>query len=252
MSELVLFHQFLKPAIVTLGAIGLHIIPNGENFKISFGFRYLFLLTITVLFILSEMKAALILYHSSESGDLFEIVFASISFSYRSVGSIKSLLFLSSRSTVTEVLSRYQEIFPKSRDQQKYFHVEKYFDFTSKFLRIFSIIPLLLGAFVVLICTTTLISGFYTTGKLVLFFEAWYPFDSSDPKYFLFCYIQQCITTLFTLATIFGFEFMMVAFIMLMKMNFNRLCEDFDESPKYINYQIERHIYLTKFVFIFL
>lgn len=249
MSQIIEVNKFHEFAFYAMKLIGINIIENGENCEFTFGIHYILFAMSNFLYGCCEVIRIVDRLMPFEDNHLFPVVFASLTSSFRFVATFKSILILSKKDKVIEALARFKKIFPHTIEDQRLFQVEKNYAFTRKILIAYSFVPFSLGIFAYFTCIVVAIVNLNSEGKSPLFFDAWYPVDSSDPKFFLFCFAHQVVSNLFSLASFFGIDYLLISFIMLSKMNFNRLGENFESTPEDICETIRYHIYITKFVF---
>lgn len=214
------FSDFIKFPLKCLKVIG--IISAGEGETGLLKRKLLALINRVVLINLSINLILMMIYVLLNISDLSLINGPASTTGYIGLAIVKSISISSNKKEFKDLIETLNDLFPKSKDEQKAFGVVNY-RIGYRRIENFSIY---LHFSVGVLFTVGPIVKFLVSGIWInkLPFENWFPFDEYDPRCYNFILLLEIFCSITTLAVLFGADMCLISFVTLISMKFDVLC----------------------------
>lgn len=142
-------------------------------------------------------------------------------YGFLGVSIVKSISISIRKEEFSDLMKTLNDLFPKSRDEQKYFFAQNYLNSYKLMERIFSTIFITVSSSIIVTLIIKLIFLGVWNDKLP--HENWYPFDVYDPKFYTFVFIWIIYLTFINLTSVLGTDLILYSFITMITMQFDIL-----------------------------
>lgn len=220
MNTVIEFSEFVAFPLQCFRVYGLN--PQGA----SDGGKWKRLRQVYHFFALANMSvsiALMVIYVCKHIDNLALVAQNAPPYGYTALAVLKSIAIYLHNIEFSDLLKTLNDLFPKTKDEQKAFKVRSYFNGYKRMERVFAFMlsVVCIGFIVVPIVKLILTRG--RDNKLPI--ETWYPFDEYDPRFYSLVLIWLSLSSIIGNAALIGTDLILIAFIILICMQFNILSE---------------------------
>lgn len=166
---------------------------------------------------------------------------------YACLGIVKVIQLLFRKEEFKDLMETLNDLLPKTKSEQERYKVKEKFEIYKSMQTIFSRILMSVGASFSIVPFLKLALTGVWYDKLP--YESWYPFDEYDRKFYNIAFVWQINNTIVAISSLLGPDLILYAFISLICMQFDILCQHLteledvpqDEAYKKIDELIEFH-----------
>lgn len=215
------FSDFIKFPLKCLKFIGL--IPAGEVETGLLKRKLLALVNRVVLVNLSITLLLMMIFVLLNISELSIITGPTSTIGYIGLAIVKSISISSKIKEFKDLIETLNDLFPKSKEEQKAFGVVNYRKGYRRMENFFIYLNVSVGVFFTVVpIVKFLVSGIWIN-KLP--FDSWFPFDEYDPRCYNFILLSEIFCSIMTLAVMLGSDLCLISFIILISMKFDVLCQ---------------------------
>lgn len=151
---------------------------------------------------------------------------------------VKSMTFKHYRKEVSETVEILDELFPRTTGSQKVLNVAKYLKSYKVLERALSLMIYSVGS----LFFAVPVFKFILTGIWInkLPYLNWFPFDEYDPKFYNFVFLWEAFNSFSTIASVLAPDLTLYAFITLISMHFDSLCQSLRDLKNVPEAQVKK------------